>query len=201
MSSKQPELITKPSARKRSRSINLARMRKSRPDFTLKPMAVAVAAAGLAGCGPSTREAQIYQSAEECIADHPSYTQRCQAAYSNALRESRENGQRYGSMDGCEDDFGLGGCERRGSYFSPLMAAFLFAPAYSRGYYPLYSSSAYSSPYYGKWTTNHGEHYPKQAGNNKVVLTQKTISRGGFGSTTAAKSKWGGSSSRGGWGG
>ena len=191
----------KPVTRKRSRSVNLARMRKARPNFALKPMAVAVAAAGLVGCGPSTREAQVYQTVEECVADHPSYSSQCRNAYNKALRASREQGRKYATMEDCEEDFGFDQCESRGSLFNPLMAAFLFSPYYNRGYYPLYTSTSYSSPYYGTWTTNHGERYPKQAGSNKVVLTKKTISRGGFGSTTAAKSKWGGSSGRGGWGG
>ena len=201
MTSKAVDSNAIPATRKRTRSVNLARMRKARPNFALKPMAVAVAAASLVGCGPSAREAQVYRTVEECVADHPSYSSQCRNAYNKALQASREQGKKYASEEICEEDFGLDQCESRGGWFSPLMAAFLFSPRYHRGYYPLYSSTSYSSPYYGTWTTHHGERYPKQAGSNKVVLTKKTISRGGFGSTTAAKSKWGGSSSRGGWGG
>ena len=187
--------------RKRSRSINLQRMRKAHPEFAMKPIALAVATAGLVGCGPNNREAYVYANVEECINAQPSYGEQCKAAYQQALEKSEREGNRYSRKEQCELEYGEGNCERRGSYFGPMMAAYMFSPLYHRAYAPLYTSTSRSSAYYGKWTTAGGDSYSKQTANNKVVLSKRTKSRGGFGSTTAAKSRWGGSSSRGGWGG
>jgi uncharacterized protein YgiB involved in biofilm formation len=191
---------------KRTRSINLQRMRKTAPSraeaerFAVKPMVLGIAAAGLLGCSDQ-REAYVYESVEECTTGQPQDAIACQTAYQEALAKHRSEGPRYGTQEACEGQFGPGGCESAGGFFMPMMAGFLFSSYLNRAYSPMYSSSLAHSPYYGKWTTADGERYPRGTADKKVVLTQRTISRGGFGSTTAARSKWGGSSSRSSWGG
>ncbi|NRB40382.1 MAG: DUF1190 domain-containing protein [Pseudomonadales bacterium] len=194
---------------KRTKKIDLNRMRKSNAGFVLKPAALGIAAASLVGCGNSN-EAYIYKSVDECVADHASKWRQCDTAYSQALSKARRDGKRFDEREKCETVYGDNSCERHSNYYTPMMMGFMFSPYHSRGYYPLYSSSYRHSPYYGRWGTLDGDYYPrsttststgKSKSSRKVTLTKKTMSRGGFGSTVSAKSSWGGSSSRGGWGG
>ena len=202
---------------KRSRSINLARMRKS-PIDVAKPLSVAVAAATLASCGGSTQRSEVYMDADHCKQDNPGLEQQCEAAYLEALEVAADSGPKYGSEYQCEKDFGNHNCHSYTSgsnnWFVPLMAGYMFAKVtdgmnYYRGA-PLYTSYSPYSPYYNRWSTVDGWDYgyrrygeirtSKKAFDPKPKVT-KTMSRGGFGSKVAAKSSWGGSKSSGGWGG
>lgn len=194
---------------KRTKKINLSRMRKggnSLASYAIKPAALGVAVAGLVGCSGG-RDAYIYETVSQCVNDHPSKFGSCESAYMQALNKSRSSGKKFSDIEGCEKVYGSKGCEPYRSSFVPLMSGFMFSPYHSRGYYPVYTSSYHNSPYYNRWGTMDGSYYPKSTGsksnksNRKVALTQRTVSRGGFGSTVSAKSSWGGSSSRGGWGG
>lgn len=203
---------------KRSRSINLARMRKA-PLNTAKPLALAITAASLASCGGSTKESQVYSDVEHCSTENPGLEQQCEMAYLEALDVAADSGPKYRSEYDCEKDFGNHNCHAyqstsNNNWFVPLMAGFMFAKLtdnhnYYRGA-PLYTSYSPYSPYYNRWTTVDGWDYghrrygsirtSKKAFEPKPKVT-KTISRGGFGSKVAAKSSWGGSSSKGSWGG
>lgn len=194
---------------KRTKKINLKRMRKegaSLTSYAIKPAALSVAVAGLVGCSGG-RDAYIYETVTQCVNDHPSKFGSCETAYMQALNRSRINGKKYTDINACEKVYGDNSCERYLNSYVPLMTGFMFSPYHSRGYYPVYSSTYRHSPYYNRWGTIDGSYYPKTSGssvsksNRKVALTKKTMSRGGFGSTVSAKSSWGGSSSRGGWGG
>ncbi len=199
---------------KRSKSINIARMRK-----TASPIAVSVAATTLVACGSSKEEAEVFAGVEQCINANPDMVSECQAAYEKALAKSAESGPKYRSMYDCSAEFGNSNCvpysHNGNNWFMPAMAGFMFAQALdnNRHYYrssPVYTSYSSHSPYYGRWTTVDGNYYGR-ARYGKVKVSKdafkpapkvtRTISRGGFGSKVSAKSSWGGSSSRGGWGG
>ena len=211
---------------KRTKSINLDRMRKSAHLGRFKPIVYTVAAATLAACGNSSRDAQVYQDVAACVRDNPELGQQCEAAYQKALTDSYKSGPKYRNERECVEEFGSNNCvvykaPSGQSWFMPAVAGYLFARALDRrNFYhsaPLYTSHSLYSPFYGRWTTVDGSLYGRrQYGRIKVnekVFDSKppvtrTISRGGFGSTVAAKAKWGGSSSRshggsfrGGWGG
>jgi uncharacterized protein YgiB involved in biofilm formation len=193
---------------KRTKKIDLNKMRKVDISFALKPAALSIAAATVVGCSNS-KEAYIYESVDDCVSDFPSRWQQCDSAYSRALSKSRREGKRFDNSDSCEKTYGLNSCERYNGRYTPAMTAFMFSPYHNRGYYPLYSSSYRGSPYYGRYGSLDGDFYPRTSSSGmnkvktrqKVALSKKTISRGGFGSTVSAKSNWGGSSYRGGWGG
>lgn len=209
---------------KRSRYINLDRMRKSASApgaYAMwgRPLAVGIATAGLVACGNDTQEAIVYQTVEDCNRDNPGLTFECEAAYKKALREAANSGPKYKSESACAAEFGPHNCvpysryasDNSGSnWFIPAMAGFLFSQYItsnnSYGYYssPLYTSYSSRSPFYGHWTTVDGYDYGRvRYGRMKVnkdafqpkPAVRKTISRGGFGSKVAAKSNWGGSRS------
>jgi uncharacterized protein YgiB involved in biofilm formation len=202
---------------KRSHSINVERMRKTRKRFSVKPLTLAIAAATLVACD-NVREAKIYRDTEHCIDENPDLTEACEAAYQKAKAEASRSGPKYRSESICESEFGRDNCIPYRSadghnWFMPAMAGFLLAKVLDRNRYeasPLFTSYSRYSAGYGQWSTVDGSRYgQRRYGSIKVPgdtfkpkpAVTKTISRGGFGSTVSAKSSWGGSSYRGGWGG
>ncbi len=209
---------------KRSRSINLASMRKSGflAALPAKPLAIAIAAITFSACS-SNEPAKVFQSVEECVKDGAATEQECQQAYDDALAEARRSGPKYANINDCQSEFGSGRCQQyRGSngesWFVPLMAGYVLGSVLnnSGGYHhyhsaPLYTSYSHRSPFFGQWSTVDGNTYgsvrQRQISTNKSTFepkpaVKKTIRRGGFGSKVAAKSNWGGSKrSGGGWGG
>lgn len=202
---------------KRSR-IDVQAMREfARGRMSVKPLALAVAAATLMAC--SSREpAVIYQSVEQCIADNPEMELDCRTAYRQAAENASDSAPKYQSLEDCRAEFGPENCvahtgPQGQSWFMPAMAGFMLARALDNDRYyrsaPLFTSYNRYSPAYGKWTTADGRTYGRlgtrtvrvndDAFKPKPAVT-RTISRGGFGSTVAAKSNWGGSRSSG-WGG
>lgn len=197
---------------KRSRNINLAKMRKG---FAPKPVAVGIAAVFLSACG-ERQEAAVYTTAEDCIDDNPQYSAQCKTAYQEALIEAERTGPKYASERDCENEFGSNQCRtvntQSGSFFMPFMAGYMLSNIMSpRGYYyqPMYTSYSRYSPMRYRWMTADGYDYgdlrkrkfnvSKDAYKPKPSVT-KTMSRGGFGSSVRAKSSWG-SSKKSGWGG
>jgi uncharacterized protein YgiB involved in biofilm formation len=202
---------------KRSQSINVDRMRKFRKRFSVKPLTLAIAATTLVACD-SVRDAKIYRDAAHCIEENPDLSEKCEAAYQKAKAEASRSSPKYRTESICESEFGLDNCiPYRSSdghnWFMPAVAGFLLAKALDRNDYessPLFTSYSRYSSGYGQWTTIDGSRYgQRRYGSIKVAgdtfkpkpAVTNTISRGGFGSTVSAKSSWGGSSFRGGWGG
>lgn len=202
------------STQKRTRHIDLSMMRKR---FALKPLAIGVASIFLTACG-DREEADVYTSVEDCKRDHPDIAAECDAAYQTALDEAARTAPRYNSEYDCEYEFGPNQCRyvnnNNGSFFMPFMAGFMVSrllspqPYYSQ---PLYTSYSPYSPFRSRWITADGyvfdgdirkRHYSVTPDVYKPKPTvNRTMSRGGFGSSVRAKSSWGSSSRSGGWGG
>ncbi|MCG8614236.1 MAG: DUF1190 domain-containing protein [Pseudomonadales bacterium] len=212
---------------KRTRFINLERMRKApernvfraKPGFRAKPLCLALAGVTLASCS-DTEEVVVYRNLHDCKLQNPELQEQCETAYQEALSKAASSAPKYLSRSDCEDEFGANTCvsyrsESNIDWFMPAMAGFLFAKALDRpNYYrtqPMFTSYSYHSPMRGHWTTSDGYRYGSVKDRRVTVdpkafkpkpKVSKTISRGGFGSKVAAKSSWGGSSSKsGGWGG
>ena len=204
---------------KRSKSINLERMRKSRKRLPLKPLAAAVSISLLSACGNNSQQGAIYQSVAHCIAENPGEEFWCEEGYENALAKSHESGPKYNSRNNCEWDFGHDNCQalslNGSNWWVPMMGGYILAEVVDEvgdfASAALYTSYSRRSPYYGQWSSVDGDLYGRiRYGKTKVSSktfepkpkVTKTMSRGGFGSKVAAKSSWGGkSSSKGGWGG
>lgn len=197
---------------KRSRSINLAAMRKS---FSVKPIALGVTAIFLSACGDK-QEATIYTQPEDCINDNPEFAQQCKAAYEQAIAEAERTGPKYNSQRDCEYEFGSNQCHAvnnsSGSFFMPFMAGYMLSNILSPSgyrYQPMFTSYAPYSPYRNRWIGSDGYDFGDYRRRNMRVgekafkpkpTINKTMKRGGFGSSVRAKSSWG-SSKKGGWGG
>lgn len=205
---------------KRTKSIDLTLMRKLGSPIRPKPLLVAMAAATLAGCS-SREEVKIVSSVEDCQKVTEYTLEQCEIAYKKAVEEAARTGPRFTSQAECEADFGREQCSphrtRNGSsVFMPAMAGFMVGQMMSRSYNPYqtynpvfgYSGSNYT--YRNRLMTADGSVVGRTGNKTATVsknnLKQKpaatrTVSRGGFGSTAAAKSSWGSSSRSRGWGG
>lgn len=199
---------------KRTKRIQLANMRKS---FALKPLIVGMTGALLGACSEPRTEAQIYTSVEDCIKDNPSAEELCRSAYKTALDEAARTGPRFATQNDCEYEFGANQCRNYnngGSFFVPFMAGYLVSNLLSpdRRYYsqPMYTSYSRYSPNRARWIMADGYVFDGdiRKRNYKVrkdvykpkPTVNRTIKRGGFGSSVKAKSSWG-SSRSGSWGG
>ncbi len=201
---------------KRSKQIDLGRMRKQ-PLLQLTKLAAAVGGViALSGCGSDETAAKIYANIDACRTDNPDDLEGCDAAYQQAVAESAKTAPRYDNASLCEAQFGrcVQGQDSGGSWFMPALAGFMVgqmldgrrdsSPVYT-GYGRLYGG------YYGADGSRYGD-FSRNARVSTVNVDRdafkpkpkpkvtKTLSRGGFGSTAVAKSSWGGRRS-GGWGG
>ncbi|MCO1333326.1 DUF1190 domain-containing protein [Microbulbifer sp. OS29] len=203
---------------KRSKNIDLARMRKRvGANFLLRPLALGVAAA-LVGCS-SDEEVKVVSSVDDCVTKTQLDKAQCEAAYQRALDEAERTGPKYSRAAQCEAEFGS--CHQSsGGFWMPLMTGFMVASMlndrdrgyYSSGYNPVYrySGSRYRDRLMtadGQVIGNYGRSsykVGKSAMEPKPKVT-KTVSRGGFGAVASAKSNWGGGRSSSGssrsWGG
>lgn len=204
---------------KRTRKINLETMRKSAKAFPYKKISIAISASILAGCSDDIEQAQVYLSADDCIQQNPEEQSYCETGYQKALVEHIKSGPKYDNMAACIADFGPQNCtsypvNNSQSIFMPLMAGYMLSSLINNRdyrYAPLYTSYSRRSPAFGRWTSTDGILYGKKGSSNKITVpsdafkpkpkVKRTMSRGGFGSTIAAKSNFGGKSSRSSWGG
>jgi len=204
---------------KRTKHINLDKMRKARSARpVLKPLAVGIAAATLAGCS-SDEEMIIVTSIDDCEVETGMTLEQCEVAYKKALAEAERTGPKYPTINQCESEFGAGQCRETssGNFFMPFMAGWLVAEAlddvddyYRRSYSPVYRYNRPYSTYHNRIMLADGdvigEYGKKSYKVSKAQITpkptvSKTVSRGGFGSVASAKSSWGGGSRSSSWGG
>ena len=202
-------------ALKRTKHIDLSRMRKG---FSVKPLALGVASVILSGCGGEKEDATIYTSLEDCKQDFPDAVERCEAAYQTAVDEAMRTSPRFSSEYDCEHEFGPNQCQyvnnSSGSFFMPFMAGYMVSSLLSTNRYysqPLYTSYSYNSPFRSRWITADGYVFDGDIRKRKYRVNKdvykpkptvnRTMKRGGFGSSVRAKSSWGSSSRKGGWGG
>lgn len=202
-----------PNKTKRSKSVNLVGMRKS---FSVKPLALGIAAIFLSACGDK-QEAAVFTSVDDCVGANPESAEQCKTAYEDALAEAERTGPKYNSQRDCESEFGANQCNyvqrSSGSFFMPFMAGYMLSNLMSpRGYYsqPMFTSHSRYSSYRNRWIGADGYDFGDNRRRTMRVsekslkpkpTVSKTMSRGGFGSSVRAKSSWGSSSKKGGWGG
>ncbi len=197
--------------RKQGKQIPLAQLRKH---WAVKPIAISVTGVFLSACSDNREDAIVFTSLNDCVNRLPDMAERCEVAYRQAMDEAARTAPKYASQSECEYDFGSSQCvvyrnESGGNWFMPLMAGYIIRDLMSPSYYPQPMFTSYSrySPYRYRWIGASGYDYGdvryRQLKVNrdykKPPEVNRTIKRGGFGSTVRAKSSWG--SSKKSWGG
>ncbi len=182
------------------------------------------ASTALASCGGSadtadwsdgdTAEATPFQSVAQCAASGEFTQAECQTAYSQAVAGDQKQAPRFDSRELCEEQYGEGQCESRGSggFFSPLLTGFLIGNVlsgggYNRHYAPYYrdrrsggyfAGGTWMRPSYGGRYELPSRSLTRPVTTPRVQTRSSVVSRGGFGGRTASASS---SSSARGWGG
>lgn len=195
---------------KRSKAINLSRMRKGwQHRSKLAPSLAMIAAGGsLTGCG---EDAEVFSNLADCSNRYPLRSNECQFAYDRALQQATRYGPRYPREGDCEYDFGNDSCEERSYnnrvWFMPRMSGFAMLDRDYRSSTSLFTSKRRGSVFYKKWVNSSGHIIGKQqfgpqtyssSDLNPKPSNQRVFGRGGFGKLAASKVRSGGSFSRGG---
>lgn len=168
---------------------------------------VATVPAALVGCDSGPETGAVVQSVEQCTAEQQLSLEDCQAAYQKALAEHERLAPRFQSPNECNDQFGNCAQIQDGqqSYWIPPMTGFLIGylagraggGGYSYGYagrsMPLYRSRS------GDFYDPRGGYVSGRVGGVKGAVGRAspparavTVSRSGFGSSSAARSSFGG---------
>jgi len=182
----------------------------------------------LAGCGASPSEEELsrqqfgdaqdvfaFQSVSECAADGRFNTAECTEAEQEAWNLNNQSAPKFESINDCEDQFGVNGCQPRQSFFVPLMTGFLIANAldFDRRkkkykYASLYRDRRDGTFYtgsggwlYGKSGSSYkaGSRALDPPGAPRIMSRGEVSSRGGFGARAGLSGS--ARSSGGGWGG
>lgn len=205
--------------RKRSQHINLAKMRKATSAW--KPLALAIAGASLAACSDHQEEVRLVESIDDCTSNTELTQQQCEAAYQQAVQEAARTAPRFEREQDCQAVYGFDSCRATSNgWFMPMMTGFLISKTLDAlsdsrqaRYTPIFRDRdwnkhmsdgtplSYSSGGWGSYRIPEGSNTAKTTVSKPYPAGTKTINRGGFGSTSSAKSSWGGGKSSGSWGG
>jgi uncharacterized protein YgiB involved in biofilm formation len=166
----------------------------------------------LSACdGPSAAQAPqqstlAYQGLKQCISDGKVSADICEKAYADAVQAQYRDGPRYSSLADCQAQFGYDQCHpvqtASGSWFMPALAGFMIGRSFgSNHYYPGYGPAyggGYGAPLYrsrgdrAEWRTADGERFGAGTRGPSAPRVGETLSRGGFGRSSAARGSWGG---------
>lgn len=172
-------------------------------NLRLTLMAVAVPA-GLAACGSGEPTGVVLDSIEDCRAQQVDVAQ-CEAAYNNARAEHARVAPRFDDRVQCSEDFGQCEAVQENGHtsFIPPMGGFLLGYALgggfsNNGYRGVAGGMPLYRDYRGRYINPNGDMVSRGPG----TVTGKrgaiapparaiTVSRSGFGSSSAARSSFG----------
>jgi uncharacterized protein YgiB involved in biofilm formation len=149
-----------------------------------------------------------YQDLKQCVSDGKVSTDICEKAYADAVQAQYRDGPRYSTLGECQAQFGYDQCHpvqtASGSWFMPALAGFMIGRAFSSNHY-FYGNDRYAPGYGGygaplyrargdraEWRTADGERFGAGARGPRAPSVGETLSRGGFGRSSAARGSWGG---------
>jgi uncharacterized protein YgiB involved in biofilm formation len=145
-----------------------------------------------------------YQDLKQCVSDGKVSTDICEKAYADAVQAQYRDGPRYSTLGECQAQFGYDQCHpvqtASGSWFMPALAGFMIGRAFGSNHYnygPGFGGG-YGAPLYhargdrAEWRTADGERFGAGARGPRAPSVGETLSRGGFGRSSAARGSWGG---------
>jgi uncharacterized protein YgiB involved in biofilm formation len=154
---------------------------------------------------PPAQSTLAYQDLKQCISDGKVSTDICEKAYADAVQAQYRDGPRYSTMSECQAQYGWDQCHpvqtSSGSWFMPALAGFMIGRSFGSNhyYYDRGYGGGYGAPLYrmrgdrAEWRTADGERFGAGArGPSRGPTVGETLSRGGFGRSSAARGSWGG---------
>jgi uncharacterized protein YgiB involved in biofilm formation len=151
---------------------------------------------------PQPQTTLAYQGLTQCISDGKVSTDICEKAYADAVQAQYRDGPHFDSLAECQAQYGYDQCHHvqtsSGDWFMPALAGFMIGRALSHhdGYnYGYGYGGGFGQPLYrtrgdrAEWRTASGERFGASARGPSVA---ETLSRGGFGMSSAARVSWGG---------
>jgi len=158
----------------------------------------------LAACDPAREppgSALLYQSLQQCISEGKVSVDVCRTTYEQALEAQERLAPRYGSLAECAREFG-DQCrpvvQSSGDHwFMPALAGFLVGRALDTNRGPGYVYGWNGRPIYrtrtGRevWGAGGSDRFGGVRGPEGYSVAE-TLSRGGFGYSSAARASWGG---------
>ena len=164
---------------------------------------------GPASQAPQQQSTLAYQDLKQCIGDGKVGADICEKAYADAVQAQYREGPRYSTLGDCQAQFGYDQCHpvqtASGSWFMPALAGFMIGRSFNSNHYyndndrrygPAYGG--YGAPLYrargdrAEWRTADGERFGAGARGPSAPSVGGTLSRGGFGRSSAARGSWGG---------
>jgi len=182
---------------KRSRSIQLVLM-------GTVPLLLSACDPPAPPAAPPPQAAVAYQGLTQCISDGKVSADICEKAYADAVQAQYRDGPRFDSLDDCQAQYGYDQCHHvqtaSGGWFMPALAGFMVGRAlgnhgfnYGYGY-----GGGFGQPLYqyrgdrAQWRTATGAPFGAGMRGPSGSSVAETLSRGGFGMSSAARASWGG---------
>jgi uncharacterized protein YgiB involved in biofilm formation len=154
---------------------------------------------------PAAQATVAYQGLTQCISDAKVSADICEKAYAEAVQAQYRDGPRFDSLADCQAQYGYDQCHHvqtsSGGWFMPALAGFMVGRALSHhdGYnYGYGYGGGFGQPLYrargdrAEWRTASGERFGATARGPFNPSVAETLSRGGFGMSSAARASWGG---------
>ena len=154
---------------------------------------------------PAPQATVAYQGLAQCISDGKVSADICEKAYADAVQAQYRDGPRFDSLGDCQAQYGYDQCHHvqtsSGGWFMPALAGFMVGRALSHhdGYnYGYGYGGGFGQPLYrtrgdrAEWRTASGERFGATARGPFNPSVAQTLSRGGFGMSSAARASWGG---------
>jgi uncharacterized protein YgiB involved in biofilm formation len=160
---------------------------------------------------PAAEHPLAYQDLQQCVSAGRVSPEDCARAYADALEAQMRSAPRFDSLAECEARFGYDQCRAApggsGHWFMPALAGFMIGQALAHhdarpGYWGPYAGYGYGGyggqPIYrapgdrATWQTADGARFGAGARGPAAPSVAATLSRGGFGMTSAARGSWGG---------
>lgn len=169
--------------------------------LTLAVMGLAPIA--LTACSEKPVDMLVYKTLAECSSDVYYDEKGCRSEFDKALKTHRSSAPKYKKLSACESDFGRNRCDSMGSFYLPMIAAYMLPVPNksSGGYYGGYGQPLYRTRGGGSYRTGDNYEIGKSGRSGKIStvpskakkpsVKTKTVSRGGFGSQAAARGSWG----------
>ena len=156
------------------------------------------------GSGQQPQNAMAYRDLQQCVSDGKVSADVCEKAYADAVQAQYREGPRFNSLNECQAQYGYDQCRSvnssSGSWFMPALAGFMIGRAFGSNHYyyqpgfaggigqPLYRSRGDRA----EWRTASGDRFGVGARGPSAPSVAETLSRGGFGQSSAARASWGG---------